>query len=562
MMNRPPQLTYALDERPPFFQWLLLGLQYACMMCPYLIIVVILNKAQGPPSSDPVSFSLIALAVATVLQALKKGPIGSGFMAPPVISAIYFPASLLAVSQGGLSLVYGMTMVAGFVEMGLSFFLNMLRKFFPPVVSGLIITAVGLQLGLLALSQIFYVEDLGAAHYSDRLLTSTVTLLTVIILTIWAKGIWRLLSPFFGIVAGFTFSFFLDRAPSLESAASAPWLALPDWKGIHHDFSTNLLLPFVIAAIASTLRVIGAITTCQRINNATWYEPNTQNIRKDVLADGVGCALGGFLGVPGFSVGPSLIGVSQATGATSRVIAYALAFWLVLFAFLPKFLYLFLSIPLSVMGAALLFTASFMVAGGIDLISSRKIDTRAILVIGISLLLGISKPAFPDFYSQLPTFLQMLTSSLLYIVTLSAVLLNVLFRIRVRQVITMDAKPESEDSLYPLIPEKLQEWSISKETTDRVIKSTHALIEQLKTGHLKKGNIRIDLVYDPVEIILKCSYQGTLPQINFTPQQDKPMIEEFPFVLGISSYFLEMSPNQIKTSTKDTQCFIELHFHI
>jgi NCS2 family nucleobase:cation symporter-2 len=197
LMNRPSQLIYSLDEKPPFFHLVLLGLQYTCMMFPYLIIVVILGKTQGNLTSNPISFSLIALGVATLLQCLKKGPIGSGYLAPPVISAIYFPASMAAVTQGGLALVYGMTIFAGAIEIFFSFFLNLLRKYFPPLVCGLIILAVGLQLGLLAISQIFSVKDYESSNFNLHLLASGATLLTMVVLTIWAKGMWRLLSPFF-----------------------------------------------------------------------------------------------------------------------------------------------------------------------------------------------------------------------------------------------------------------------------------------------------------------------------------------------------------------------------
>ena len=552
-MDRPSQLIYALDEKPPFLHLVLLGLQYTCMMFPYLIIVVILGKTQGAVTSSPISFSLMALGIATLLQALKKGPIGSGYLAPPVISAIYFPASMAAAAQGGLSLVYGMTIFAGFIEIFFSFFLNLLRKYFPPHVCGLIIMAVGFQLGLLAISQIFSVQGYQDPHFNLHLLASAATLLTMVILTIWAKGMWRLLSPFIGVVVGFVFSCVLSIIPSFQDVWSASWVALPNISGISYDFSSNLILPFILAAIASSLRVVGGVTTSQKINHSTWIRPDIKNIQKGIYADGVGCLFAGFLGVPGINMAPSMVGVSQATGATSRVIAYSLAVWLIVLAFLPKFIYLFLTIPLAVMGAALLFTASFMIAGGIDLITTRKIDTRAILIIGISLLLGISHKVIPTFYSALPAYLQMFTNSLLSIVTLTAFLLNLFFRINIRQSLSYDDQQ---------IVEQGKEWKLSPVIIERIRKSASGLYDQISRGYLKDGDIQLSLIYDPIEIVLKCAYQGALPKLRFDIDKDQSMIEETSFTLGLSNYLSEIAPDEIKTSAKNAFCIIELYFHI
>jgi NCS2 family nucleobase:cation symporter-2 len=515
--------------------------------------VVILGKAQGTITSSPISFSLIALGLATLLQALKKGPIGSGYLAPPVISAIYFPASMAAVVQGGLGLVYGMTIFAGFVEIFFSFFLNLLRKYFPPLVCGLIILAVGFQLGLLAISQILSVKGYQESHFKLHLLASVATLLTMVILTIWAKGMWRLLSPFIGVVAGFIISCFLSIIPSFEEVLSASWVALPSISGISYNFSTNLILPFILAAIASSLRVVGGVTTSQKINHSNWARPDIKNIQKGIYADGVGCLIGGFLGAPGLNMAPSMVGVAQATGATSRVIAYSLAAWLIVLAFLPKFIYLFLAIPLAVMGSALLFTASFMIAGGIDLITTRKIDTRAILIIGISLLLGLSHEVIPTFYSGLPAYLQMFTNSLLSIVTLTAFLLNLFFRIKIRQNLCYDDKQ---------IVEQGKEWKLSPAIIERIRKSASGLYDQISRGYLKEGDIQLSLIYDPIEIVLKCSYQGTLPKLRFDIDKDKEMIEETSFTLGLANYLSEIAPDEIKTSAKNAFCIIDLYFHI
>jgi xanthine/uracil permease len=88
--QRPANLTYALDERPPASKLLLLGLQYAVLDAFYLVLVAIIVRHSHATSEERIALmgiSCVALAIGTVLQALPRGPVGSGFMAPPVFSA-------------------------------------------------------------------------------------------------------------------------------------------------------------------------------------------------------------------------------------------------------------------------------------------------------------------------------------------------------------------------------------------------------------------------------------------------------------------------------------------
>ncbi len=102
-------------------------------------------------------------------------------------------------------------------------------------------------------------------------------------------------------------------------------------------------------------------------------------IGKGVLADGLATLISGALGAPGMNTAPSLVGVSSSTGVTSRAISFAAAGIFFLVAFSPKLASLMLRVPHEVAGAILVFTSSFMIAGGMDLMLARKTDTRTII---------------------------------------------------------------------------------------------------------------------------------------------------------------------------------------
>jgi xanthine permease XanP len=136
----------------------------------------------------------------------------------------------------------------------------------------------------------------------------------------------------------------------LAAIGRAAWVALPHPAFLQVSFDVGLAPAFLAVGVAASLRAVGVITTCQRINNAAWRRPDKTNIRKGVLAEGLSNVVGSALGVPGMSLGPSLVGVSGATGATSRVIGFAAAIVLLIFAFSPKLSGFFLLVPEEVAG--------------------------------------------------------------------------------------------------------------------------------------------------------------------------------------------------------------------
>jgi len=99
---RPPDLIYGLEDRPPLAHLVLLGAQHVAVICPYLVFVTLIAKTAGTSTavtSHAVGLGMIAIALATLLQAHRLGPVGSGYLAPPVVSAIYLSVCLVAAAK-------------------------------------------------------------------------------------------------------------------------------------------------------------------------------------------------------------------------------------------------------------------------------------------------------------------------------------------------------------------------------------------------------------------------------------------------------------------------------
>ena len=376
--ERPAELIYALDDIPPWPHLLALGFQHVAVICPYLVMVALVAEAAElphPAAQSAISLAMIAVAFMTLLQSLRLGPVGSGYLCPPVVTAIYLPSSLAAAASLGISAVCGMVIFAGACEIAVASLVDHTRKLFPAVVSGVVIMAVGLEIGKIAAGVLL---EHNAAHGEQTVAsfaTAICTLAAMAGLAVWATGLPKLFCSLIGILVGYAVAavFHVFPLSFFEDYRAASPFAVPDPRFLSYTFAPSFAAAFAIAGLASGLRAIGVLTTCQQMNDAAWRRPDMRNIAAGVRADGLGSLVGGLLGVPGMSAAPTLVSVEMTTGATSRVIAWSVALWLILLSCLPKFAGLIVNMPRPVMAAALFFNGALMLVAGIQIVASRPI---------------------------------------------------------------------------------------------------------------------------------------------------------------------------------------------
>jgi xanthine permease XanP len=247
-----------------------------------------------------------------------------------------------------------------------------------------------------------------------------------------------------------------------------------------------------------------------------------------------GCVIGGVLGATGMSSGVAPFGVAQATGATSPYIAFSCAAILVIVAFIPEYATLFLIMPQAVIGALIVFTASFMIAGGIQIILSRSIDTRATYVVGVSLLLGLAWEIFPTYFKLGTPLLHQFTGSMMSIGVISAFLLNLIFRIGA----TRSATFEFEDSemtaaeIERLLRARGRAWSVASDVIDRVVGSTEQVMQYLADADLIVDSPSLRMTYNDFDLTISIRYQGALLSLPNVRLRKHFFPEEEPFSHG------------------------------
>ncbi len=567
MVKRPPNLTYAVDDEPPLLTNLLLGLQHVFLITISLIFpVVIVRSIGGTPQEAEfmVSMSMLAAGVGTDLHALNRRGIGSGYLCPSLCGPSFLSASLLAANVGGLHLLFGMTSVAGLFEVLLSRWIHRLRVLFPPEVTGLVVAMVGISVIPTALTNFMGRNATDAVTEMPELLVAFVTLGTMVGISVWSRGKLRLYSVLVGMTIGYLASIPLGilTVDHLALFAEAPLAAVPHLDYFGWSFDVALLLPFMIAITCSTLKTIGDITTCQKINDADWRRTDMMNVGQGILADGLSAVFGGLVGTMGQSTSSSNIGLSIGTGATSRRIAFAIGGILVFLAFLPKLAMVFVVMPEPVMGATLIYSVSFMIIAGFQIIMSRMLDARRTFLVGIPLIMGLSVDALPGLYDDVPTILSPIFSSSLSLAAVLVVILNLIFRIGIakRQRLVLKPGVDDADSIFNFMERQGAAWGARREVIYRAISATNELFEAVGPTGLAEGDIDVEVSFDELNLDVVARYRGEPPALPSTRPAEEELLREGPSATGLAGFMMTRYANSVRVDTKDGACRVRLHF--
>ncbi|AET65656.1 uracil-xanthine permease family protein [Methanothrix harundinacea] len=566
MAKRPPNLTYAVDDDPPLPATLLLGLQHVFLIAISLIFpVVIVRSIGGSPEEAEfmVSMSMLAAGVGTVLHALNRRGVGSGYLCPALCGPSFLSASLLAANVGGLHLLFGMTAVAGSFEVLLSRFLHRLRVLFPPEVTGLVVAMVGISVIPTALANFMGRGGADAATEIPELAVALLTLGTMVGISVWSRGRLRLYSVLVGMAMGYLASIHLGilTADHLDLFAEAPLAAVPHLDYFGWSFDVALLLPFMVAITCSSLKTIGDITTCQKINDADWKRTDMKNVSQGILADGLSAVFGGLVGTMGQSTSSSNIGLSIGTGATSRRIAFAIGGILVLLAFLPKLAMVFVVMPEPVMGATLIYSVSFMIVAGFQIIMSRMLDARRTFLVGIPLIMGLSVDALPGLYDGVPPILAPVFSSSLSLAAVLVVLLNLLFRIGISKRVRLVLRPgvDDADSIFNFLERQGSAWGARREVIYRAISATNELFEAVGSAGLAEGDIDLEVSFDEFNLDVVARYRGEPPVLPSRRPDVVDLLGEGPSA-SLAAFMVTRYANSVRVDTRDGACRVRLHF--
>lgn len=563
-MTKPSGITYAVDDIPPAAILLISALQHVAIMAITLIFPLILARdahLNATQTLDLVSASMLGLGVATVCLCLRSRLVGSDYLIPACYTVIYLGPSLFALRRGGLDLVFGMMVVAGIAQLCVAPLLKRMRAMLPSEIAGLVIAILGLATALIGVQYSFGIGG-GQPFRTSYVVVAGATLATMCILNIWTKGYGKMFCVLIGIVVGYVASAAIGilDLKSILVVSSASIIRFPHLGYVGWSFDPDLLPPFIVAALAATLRVMGDISNAQRLNDSDWVRPRFSSLAGGVAANGLSMIFCGIVGSFGINSYSSAIGLSGATGVTSRSVGYAIGGIFAILALFPPAAALFAAMPRPVMGAALFFTGAFVLTSGMQIITARMLDARKTIVIGFSFAMAVMANVYHHaLTADMPLVLQPILGNSLILGTLCAVLLNLITRIGVRQRVSIKLSGDVDDreAIENFMAENGARWAARRDVINR---ATFGVVQLLEVLEKLNGGVEVDASFDEFNLDLHVRYAGApleIPETRPTPKQIMTSEEGERLLAG---FLLRRSADRISSRHSGVHADITLHY--
>ena len=394
----------------------------------------------------------------------------------------------------------------------------------------------------------------------------------MIAFNVWSNGNLRLFSAFLGLLVGLIYSCFMDIIPESSWIAfhNAPLFYLPTPMNIGWSFDPESLLPAIVTGLFLALHSFGALVAAQKFNDADWKRPDLQSVKQGILSEGITNLVNSLLnGIPLTSSGGA-VSLAASTGCTSRYLAYWLAGLMVIIAFIPKAIVIWQILPLSVMGGALIFLASFTALSGLQVMASRLLDNRKTLALGIGLILGISYEPMMTSYQQIyPNILKHILFSSVSLGTFAAVALSILFQYKnhTKEIRSFDIQHSSLDDVIIYLEKQGKRWGARPEIVHKAEYATwqafEILVEHGLINHHDNYNnkIQIHTLFNEYTFTVILNYTGQiLPLTTHRPTHDD-FLNNDDAVLQMAGYLLYRLADKVKTGHNGSLCQLYLIFN-
>ena len=455
---------YDFEGRIPLSQAIPLGLQHVMAMfignlTPLIIVMglcgLTADAGFGDLRTALLQNAMVMAGIVTLVQLFSIGPVGGKV---PIVmgtsSGFLGVLNNTVAACGGGILAYGAIMgaciVGGIFEGVLGMFLKPLRKFFPAIVTGSVVIAIGLS--LLGVGINYFCGGSGKADYGSlqNLFLGFVVLIVIILLKHFAPqdSVLSSAAILFGILAGYAVAVVMtlvlptvginaDGAEytyswvvNFEQIKNAAWIAVPSFIGfgalsdLHVVFQANAIIPIGIMFIVTAIETVGDISAC--IEGGMAREATDTELSGGVICDGLGSSFAALFGVlPNTSFSQN-VGLVSMTKVVNRFAISMGAIFLILCGFCPKIGAIMSVMPQAVLGGAAVMMFASILISGIQLITKEPIGSREITIISVAIGLGYGLGATNGATSQLPYYIQLVFGgSGIVPCSLAAILLNI-----------------------------------------------------------------------------------------------------------------------------------------
>ena len=373
-----------------------------------------------------IQMAMLFAGVATLFQTIGFGPVGARLPVMQGTSFAFVPIMIGIVKSSGMAALMGSVVVAGLFHAALGTIIGRIRHWFPPLVSGMVITTIGLYLIPVGIK---YAAG-GAADFQMNNpawggFGSWGLALVVIFVALgckfYTRGLTSSAAVLIGLVAGYVVGI-ATGAVNFGGIGKAAWFAIPMPFKYGIEFNMTAIIGMCLISIVSAIETVGDISGIAK--GGAGREATDKELAGGTYADGFGSAIAGvFGGLPNTSFSQN-VGIVSMTGVMSRGVVTIGAIFLIICGFVPKIGAVVAAMPISVLGGGVILMFGMVVSAGINMLAGVNWSRRNMMILATSMSVGLGLQAVPKSMQHLPDTLEMLAVSGLLPVAVLAVVMN------------------------------------------------------------------------------------------------------------------------------------------
>ncbi|MEZ9886652.1 nucleobase:cation symporter-2 family protein [Vibrio splendidus] len=482
------KLLYTLNEKPPHGLTFLLALQHMLASIGGIVAVpLIVGASIGLPNTEIVSLinaALLASGIVTVAQCLGFGPVGIRL---PVVMGSSFAFLGVAISignEGGVAAIMGSALIGSFVVIGASFYMDKVRKLFPTVVSGVVVTLIGLTILPVAMN---WVGDSPANTEQfatlPKLFLALVSLGIVVGVSVYCKGAVAASAIVIGLAGGYIVALSLGMV-DLEQISSAAWVGGPEPFKYGFTFSASAIISMSLVYIVVIAEATGDFMA---LGNNCQTQVSGKDLKRGLLGDGLGSTLSSILTAMPLASFSQNVGIVGITGVASRYVVAATGGLLILGGLFPKLAAIAVTIPKPVLGGVGFVMFGMIAYAGIRMLIKAADTKRNALVICVGLASGLAVTFEPRLLQHLPHDLANFLHSGITTGTIMTVLLNLVLP-KSSRAEEQEALAESQAQVELEMKEQAEEERHSDEQLEIQQASTEADVQAASDNPEPKAN--------------------------------------------------------------------------
>jgi OHCU decarboxylase len=431
----PRKVVHPVDEILPVPKLAIYGLQHVLAFYAGAVIVPILLASSIHLTTEQlihlINADLFTCGIASIIQSVGFWKVGVRL---PLLQGVTFTAVSPMIAIGlaagggtdGLLVIYGSVIVAGIFTFLIAPYFSRLIRFFPPVVTGSVITIIGL-----ALLPVAAADAAGGAGPNfnptdpKNMAYALGTLALIVLIQRVFRGFMATVAVLIGLVVGTLVAFALGDA-HFDAVAAAPWLGVTTpfyfgWPRFAFAAIVSMIVVMLITAVETTGDVFatGEIVEKRIVSG---------DIARALRADGLATTLGGILNSFPYTCFAENVGLVRLTRIKSRYVVASAGVIMILLGLIPKAGAIVAGIPAPVLGGAAIAMFATVAVVGIQTLTRVDFhDHRNVVIVSTSLGLAMYVTAVPDVAKAVPEWAQIIFGSGITLGSITAILLNLVF---------------------------------------------------------------------------------------------------------------------------------------